>query len=205
MSIIPNLVDIETLNSVVCNRNNINLANISTIQTNNITIFLQKNWLLVIIFSSVIALLIYYYYFRKQPSKEQFNEPIKENYKQKKSKKVKIEESYDSCPNCGNKNDLGEFKGKMSEIEKPINHLEYEKQIKYPQIEHYNDDDTNESQVHHKEQRSQQMYNAPIEQTYESSYHNQYYGQLITDESQDINRNDIETFNSNSIGNYVSF
>jgi hypothetical protein len=207
--IIPRLVDEKLIESIVQSTNkpsgftfqntNLNITPIN-FPTNNLKMFLQKYWIIILLFIVVAGFIFYHYYYKVE------NKEIKEDFKDKKlkktKKKVRIQEHYDpSCPNCNNKDDncptCNKFNGKMSEIEKPIEHLEYEQQIKYPT----NTKENYEEPI--QQSFTEQTYQP--QQTYETSYHNQFYGQSITDDAQGMNRNDIETFNSGTIGNFVTF
>jgi len=215
---IPRLVDQSLIDSVintVAQPIQLGISNVPTISTfkgNNIKLFLEKYWILVLIVLIIGGFIIYNKYFKNNETKEDFN--VKKEKKVKKQKKVRIMENYNpSCPNCGDKQNCpncNKMNGKMSEIEMPIEHLEHEQHIKHPSrqehhIEHNTEPSHNIEQYNQHEQKIEQMYEQPQQQSYETTYHNQFYGQSITDDAQGMPRNDIETFNSNSIGNYVAF
>lgn len=208
--IIPRLVDEKLIESIVQSTNkptiglqNVSLPSIPSFQNTEVKSFFQKYWIIILLLAIVCGLVFYHYYFKTE-KQENFSDESK-NKKQKKKKKVRIQENYNpSCPNCGNKDanctTCNKYNGKMSEIEKPIEHLEYEQQIKHPSHnEHYEEP---QYEPRHNEPHVEQM---QPQQSYETTYHNQFYGQSITDDAQGFPRTDIETFNSGAMGNFVSF
>jgi hypothetical protein len=213
--IIPRLVDEKLIESIVQSTNKpsgfgLQKPNLSSlnIQTNGLRLFIEKYWIIILIVILIGGFAYYHYYYKSE--KKEIKEDFKDKKPKKSKKKVRIQEHYDpSCPSCGNKDancpTCNKFNGKMSEIEKPIEHLEYEQQIKYPTQSHEHYEEPQYEPRHATEQHIEQMYNQPQQQSYETTYHNQFYGQSITDDAQGMNRNDIETFNSGTVGNYVAF
>jgi len=203
--IIPNLVDKSLLDSILPKNNpSINIPQISIPNVNisnfNLKDLLVKYWMFVIIILGIIGFFIYNYYNKKQKQKEQFSNNNKKT--KKKEKKVRIEKYTDTitecsecrksgsshCPACSQNDN---FEGKMSEMDTGIRDLEmdnsYENNTPLAKPEYFQE---------------------PM--TQESSYHNQFYGQSITEDAQGNfdnhnGSNHIETFNGSSMGNFVQF
>jgi hypothetical protein len=203
--IIPNLVDKSLLDSILLKKpQSINIPQISIPNVNisnfNIKDILVKYWMFLIIILGIIGFFIYNYYNKKQKQKEEFSNNDKKT--KKKQKKVRIEKYTDNITECANCKKSGashcpacsqndNFEGKMSEIDSGIRDLEMD-----------------ESYENNTALSKPEYFQEPM--TQESSYHNQFYGQSITDDAQGgfdtfYNSNNIESFNDSSMGNFVSF
>ena len=218
--IIPSLVDKSLLDSIIQkNTTSINMPQLPLPKVNlskfDIKNFITKYWIILTIVLGITIFIVYNYYNKKEKEKQKelFTQ---QNKKKRKQKKVRID-TYDSnttcasckksgsshCPSCSQGSN---FEGKMSEVDTGIRDLQTDVSYQPSRDNNEHFQEHNEQQQYQQEQYPQEQYQQEQYQQYqrENDYHNQFYGQSITEEAQGGFGGGLETFNSSS-GNYVAF
>jgi hypothetical protein len=196
----PNLVDSKLIENLLNNTKNISGPSFNSLKSiKNISIIeiLKTYWLLLFVIISVFIFIIYHHKKDKKQVKETFT-----NKKLKKRRKVDKYISDESLPPMQYPQQLPNIQMKPKEKSKCLTCGDHNHDHTYHENQYDDKQFVDESQYIEQVNYEQP---AQFEQQIDTNYENQFYGQSITEDINHNNNNNIESFNSATIGNYVAF